>query len=306
MPQKINICTSNILDTLFNDYYGKEVSYSDQTSSFWKKYGEYQSVKKIGDEYKCSGMLFGNFLKKSLINSISQLPVKIYTTNLLKKCNPQIAKDSRWVADHQQREYCHDLARMSLTLNLLRENIPNLGTKTFGIIGDGYGTLGCLIKKVYPNSKIVYINLGRTLFFDLYYTTKCFPTLTHKLIRSSNEVYSKDFNYIEAEYFESVRCSSDVFINIASMQEMNPQTISNYFNVIRDQVSDTYFYCCNRLSKTLPDGEIINFTDYGWSDSDEIIVDELCSWHQRFPVNRPPFSVKFDGQHKHRLIKVSK
>jgi hypothetical protein len=89
------------------------------------------------------------------------------------------------------------------------------------------------------------------------------------------------------------------------MQEMNYEAITSYFNVIRNQNTTTWFYCCNRVSKTLPDGSVINFSEYGWNTSDQVIVDELCPWHQRFPINRPPFSSKFDGPIKHRLIKLN-
>lgn len=114
-----------------------------------------------------------------------------------------------------------------------------------------------------------------------------------------------DFRYVEAETIDFQIINASIFVNIASMQEMNRKVISKYFQIIRDQKQPTYFYCCNRRSKELPDGTIINFDDYGWLNSDEILVDELCPWHQRFPTTRPPFIKRFDGPIQHRLIRIN-
>ena len=54
------------------------------------------------------------------------------------------------------------------------------------------------------------------------------------------------------------------------MQEMTQQTIDSCFTWMRSQKSkSTYFYCCNRVSKTLPDGDTLEFEKYGWRESDK-------------------------------------
>ena len=211
----------------------------------------------------------------------------------------------RFVAKRSSRRFTYDLARQALTVDILYKSLLNLEQKTFCIIGDGYGALGCLLKKFFPRSKVISINLGRTLLFDLYYSSKVFPEMDHSLIRSNQDSFSMDFNYVEAENHRNIDIKADIFINVNSMQEMDYKEISSYFKIIRNQTSDTWFYCSNRISKKLPDGNIINFTDYGWSKDDLIIFNELCPWNQKFPVNIPPFIKEFDGQIQHRLIKVS-
>ena len=129
----------------------------------------------------------------------------------------------RWVSNKCLRRFSYDCARQALTLNKICLSLDNLETKTFCIIGDGYGSLGCLIKKVFPKSKIISINLGRTLFFDVYYSQKSFPELEHKLIRTNQDKFCEDFNYVEAENIKNIIVYSDIFINIVSMQEMNYQ-----------------------------------------------------------------------------------
>ena len=198
----------------------------------------------------------------------------------------------------------YDLTRMALTVDFLEKNLDSLNFKTITIIGDGYGRLGCILKLKYPNCNIISINLGKTLLFDYFYSYKVFPKLQHKLVHSNKDFVS-DFNYVEAERYKSLSIESDLFINIASMQEMNYEQINDYFSLIKNQTKPTIFYCCNRLLKSLPDGSQISFNNYPWSGL-EIIVDELCPWYQKFPSIKPPFVRRFDGPIQHRLVKKFK
>jgi hypothetical protein len=91
-----------------------------------------------------------------------------------------------------------------------------------------------------------------------------FPKNNHQLIRTQSK-FSDDFTYVEAERYREYKIDADVFINIASMQEMNMKTIDDYFTLVNSQALPTYFYCANRISKNLPDGSIINFDDYPWN-----------------------------------------
>ena len=198
----------------------------------------------------------------------------------------------------------YDLARQALILNRLKNELNEIQDKKFCIIGDGYGTLGCLIKKHFPNAQIFSVNLGKILFFDVFYSQKLFADFKHSLIQNKSDIFVKDFNYIEAEKYNKLRFKADIFINVCSMGEMNPKDIDSYFSSMRNQKYKTYFYCCNRVSKQLPDGQIIKFENYPWDKNDKIIFDELCPWHQKYPINRPPFLLSFDGPIKHRLVNL--
>ena len=80
---------------------------------------------------------------------------------------------------------------------------------------------------------------------------------------------------------------------------------NSYFGLIRSQnLKKNYFYCCNRVSKKLPDGTVVSFDDYPWLETDKVVFDEVCDWYSEFPISRPPFVKKFDGKHKHRLIEI--
>lgn len=294
----------DIIDFLYNNYFSANSTYSSATSSHWKKMGEFQKVEKVNDVYQLSGEGFGEFRSKNLFSIVTGLPTQIYLMQMLRGCDKQTLQAAKKIAKATNRDFSYDLARMVLTVDLLKKHTGDFNGKRIVIIGDGYGSLGCLFKACYPSARITYINLGRTLTFDAYYSDCAFPNSNHKLISSASDILCEDFNYIEAERVSEFMIEGDLFVNIASMQEMNPDVISEYFKIIRGQDKDTLFYCCNRIEKSLPDGTITKFFEYDWLETDEIVIDELCSWHQRAPKVRPPFVYKFDGPIQHRLVKI--
>lgn len=108
----------------------------------------------------------------------------------------------------------------------------------------------------------------------------------------------------------------DIAINIASMQEMNPDMISKYFSLLSERKTKL-FYCCNRLEKILPDVTPARIFEFPWKKEDTFIVDEVCPWHKFFvgriggtnvrlfntlPI---PFLRKYDGVHLHRLARLA-
>ena len=117
-----------------------------------------------------------------------------------------------------------------------------------------------------------------------------------------------DFNFIPAELiFEIYPKNIGFFINIASMGEMDQEIISKYFELMRSQNTiSTFFYCCNRKEKDLPDGSKTFFSNYGWSDKDTVIFEEYCAWYRKYPMNRPPFMRAFDGVFLHKLLEISR
>tara|TARA_X000001388_G_C2229183_1_gene122420 strand:- start:1948 stop:2625 length:678 start_codon:yes stop_codon:yes gene_type:complete len=198
----------------------------------------------------------------------------------------EVLKDKKYFEDHQKKCVC--------------------------IIGDGYGFLTSFIHLIDPQTKIICINLGRTLFFDVFYSSKNFSDTNTILLDC--EKNKRDFLdnanivFIEAENYKLLEnLPIDLFINIASMQEMNPDIINNYFKFMRKSSSSScFFYCCNRQYKELPDGTEIVFANYPWAEKDIILFDELCPWYQKSPSLRPPFYHKYDGPIQHRLVKLYK
>ena len=305
------------IEYLVSKYFYGTNSFSEETSSHWKKYGEKQSIKQGHKsrnwkkrtseginpltELEIKGEGFGDFKKLNFINLISSVPIYVYCSIRLRpKLKVNTLLKTLIYCLKSRQIFGYDVTRMALTIEFLERNIGNLDSKSFCLIGDGYGRFGSILKSIWPNCKVVYINLGRTLLFDYYYTSKVFPKSDHLVIRTQSKL-SDDFSYIEAERYREIKIEAEIFINIASMQEMNMKTINDYFSLFKSQSHPIYFYCANRISKKLPDGSVINFNEYPWNGM-KVLVDELCPWHQKFPSIKPPFVRKFDGPVQHRLV----
>ena len=305
------------IEYLVSKYFTGTKSFSEETSSHWKKYGEKQSIKQGHKsrnwkkrtseginpftKLEIKGEGFGDFKKLNFINLISSVPIYVYwSIRLWPKLKVNTLLKTLIYCLKSRQIFGYDVTRMALTIEFLERNIGNLDSKSFCLIGDGYGRFGSILKSILPNCKVVYINLGRTLLFDYYYTSKVFPKSDHLVIRTQSKL-SDDFSYIEAERYREIKIEAEIFINIASMQEMNMKTINDYFSLFKSQSHPIYFYCANRISKKLPDGSVINFNEYPWNGM-KVLVDELCPWHQKFPSIKPPFVRKFDGPVQHRLV----
>ena len=177
------------------------------------------------------------------------------------------------------------------------------------IIGDGHGFFATLIKRMIPDAKIIIINLGRSLLIDAYRFSQVFPYESAMLVRGEPtdiQMMQHNIFYMEAENYKLLNgLPISLFINIASMQEMNMNVIQKYFDLMRSSSVEPHFYCCNRVEKKLPDETVIRFFDYPW-DGSEILVDELCPWYQVYPTSKPPFWRPFDGPIHHRLVKLNR
>jgi hypothetical protein len=299
--------SENSAQYLIKKYHVNQIEKSIATSSHWDKFTKYQKITSKKDskieDIKLSGYGFGDFKRRNLPDAIKNLPTYVYLkTKIFPLTNYNYLKIAKKNSKASKQLMSHDSARMVLTLELLNKYLPDLNDKKIVIIGDGYARMGTLIKGVFPKSTIIYVNLGRTLIFDLVFSKKCFPKSSVKIL-DKNSNPDADFNFIEAEELSKLELNGDLFINIASMQEMNFDQINQYFEIIKNQELGTYFYCCNRESKELPDGSVINFRDYPW-ESLEIELLEYCRWHQEFPMNRPPFKGKFDGPTLHSISRV--
>lgn len=229
---------------------------------------------------------------------------------------------TRAVCKHININPTMDVFRYVCTVSLLQRHIPrslNHGDLRFLMIGDGHGVLAALIKTFFPRAKMVMVDLGRTLLFQAYYCQKARPTLDHVLIGQSDQIEDADFLYCPAERVEELATLKfDVAINIASMQEMNTEIVASYFSFMRRQMNKSnLFYCCNRESKTLIGGEVLEFCKYPWREDDKHFVEGLCPWHQYFfaPMFakrgkkvlgvRVPFVNYYDGDILHRLTALA-
>jgi putative sugar O-methyltransferase len=288
------------------------------TSAHWKKFHKKFTV---GKDLDISGIMgFGGNAKE--YKGIEKWVHRILQRKYRKMGNEfssfksidSIASD---MTRSQGRAYDLDVLRQTLALSFLMEKASGMGgikDRTVTVIGDGFASMSLLLLLSGFAKKIILINLSKTLLVDLLYfqknvqgnSSKSFALITEE---SDIQLIQKyDLVALQASNHELLTSFPiDLFINIASMQEMNPETISSYFKDFRQVAKqrDTYFYCCNRIEKSFPDGIKVKFSEYPWNDSDQILTDELCPWHQEYYTIFPPMYHRYDGPHKHRLIKVA-
>lgn len=208
-------------------------------------------------------------------------------------------------------QYDLGMLRQALTIGLLSKTGIIKEAEKIVIIGDGYGALTSLIHYLFPQKRIFSINLIKTLLVDCSYFLKAFPSSKPHFVNSQTDI--EKFNasadkiaFINAESYSILPSTqAQLFVNVSSMQEMNPSIVINYFEFMRRTPGSPHFYCCNRTDKTLPDGTKSRFDDYPWSEQDKIIIDEECPWSQEYYATRPPFFRKYDGPHQHRLVRLS-
>lgn len=308
--------SKNVLDSLYREHFvfggGSPV-----TSSHWRSVG-WQRVKKLDGGWELEGYGFGSRRKDSWLNRMLRWPSTRMTSNLLHEndCPREFIELGMEMAKRHGRLFDYDCARQVLSLGLLVSRLEEMNFRrqrefknAIAIIGDGYGYLGSLLGEWLPMATIIEINLGRTLFFDAYYLTKAFPDRRHELFNEETASgKSGCFLYLDAESVSNVRnLGAWLYINIASMQEMDIPVVHDYLRLMRAERSESapLFYCSNREEKQLPDGAVTKFGEYGWLGDDEIILDELCPWVQMYPKSFPPKWLPFDGPTRHRLVKLA-
>ena len=212
------------------------------------------------------------------------------------------------------RQACTD---WFLGVAIKRGTTPHFLPNTILVIGDGHGILSALLHRRFPRARILLVDLGAILLFQAAYLAKAFPSATHALTdEDSAGACEAGFSYCPADQIESLPDGNvDLAVNVASMQEMTPAVVAAYFRLLRERRTKM-FYCCNRLEKRLPGGELLRFMDYPWSPADSHLIDEACPWHQWFfgrsrtPHVRIagiplPLMHRYDGMHWHRLTLLS-
>ena len=189
---------------------------------------------------------------------------------------------------------------------------------TLAVIGDGFGFLGALSRRVWPGIRLYCVDLPKTLVFQAR-THQTADPHARLAVRSGGEsAAGADIVFITPPNVELVDEMIDCAISVASMQEMTTASIAGYFTFLRRRSTPrSRFYCVNRLDKELPGEERTRFYDYPWQADDEIFLDEPCPYYQHFiaPYTlcrgprilgiRVPYLNYFDGVHLHRLVRLT-
>lgn len=297
---------NQILDALYSKYYSGE-GFSDVTSSYWRGYGAKTTITRRNQKFDINAYGISNFDRKSILRSIKHLPIDFLLTRLLKKHNAreETITCAKSIASQLNVYFSFDHAKHVLSFDLI-DSYDLFHNGFICVIGDGHGFFGTLIKAMLPEANILFINLGRNLLIDAICFSSVFPDAEPLYLQKQEDlefIGSSSIVFLEAEHCELMKkLPIGLFINIASMQEMDMLMIKKYFEYMRTSTEEPYFYCCNREEKTLPDGSLIRFADFPWGG--EMVVDGLCPWYQQYPSSCPPFWRSFEGTLMHRLVKL--
>lgn len=287
-------------------------------SSHWK---EMHATFKIQNGMKLSGMRgFGGFPNRNNVLKRAghfMLSRKLIRHGKIFNFFLQIFTLAKVICKRQGRVVDQDMLRQIITLAFISEKLKtscfNSNRSNILVIGDGWGSLASLLLG-FTSSRVILINLNKTLLMDLLQIQRAFSELNYCYVDDSEglEIAMRDKSIrlitLTADNYQLLaNIPINLAINIASMQEMNYQSIHGYFDVLRRCPSEsTYLYSCNRQIKKLPDGSLIDFDNYGWLDLDEDLVFSECPWHQDYYAFMPPFYRKFDGIHVHKLTNLAK
>ena len=300
-------------DDAFDEIASRVDDYEQGRSSHWKH--EQNAFTFDKDFFSDVGPM-GTFsqsqgLVPTLAHFVFQIPFRLM--GLRYKYFFTIDRAARRVANMQKRQYDMDLMRHVLTLAFLRTHL-DLENKTnpICIIGDGYANMASVILASLPKSRVIIVNLNKSLIVDLVCLRKAFPDLNCALARTPEE-------FAEAISTDSVRViavgANDagilggeklaLSINIESMMEMDQPIIESYFNIMRSGPGKmTIFYCCNLEHKQFSGEGTSNFYDYPWRDDDEIIVHEIAPWTKFRYGNTFPFYNR-RAEALHRLVHLT-
>lgn len=275
----------------------KNISKSnDNKSSHWK----YHLKKNSNYKNIYEGLGFGCFTKKNYKKIFHFfLQRKILGKNFFLSGT---YKNYKKVFDLINRQIDVDTFRHIYTFELLKKFNP----KTICVIGDGKinGVLGANL--TFPNAKIFSVNLSETLINDYLILKKTNLKIKNsiKVILSENDTVDENQLFFIPSNFKNflVNKKIDLFINIASFQEMDFLEIQKYFEIIKNNKS--ILYCCNREYKELSGGEKLYFNKYPWGEGKKEFFED-CPWHQKYYSRKFPFIHKYAGNIKHCLINYS-
>ena len=241
--------------------------------------------------------MFGTYTKKSLKNNFLDILARIiFKKNIFKT---KLYKKIKTVFDYNNRKIDIDTIRHIFTFEKIK---LYYNPQKICLIGDGKlnGVLSAYLQ--FPNAKIYSVNLSEVLINDYIILTKTNIDLKNSVdiidninFKGKNKLTLVPSNFKEFLFNQDI----DLFINIASFQEMTTDEIDNYFKIIKKNRAK--LYCCNRQYKKLYGGEEIYFERYPFSNSKKLFWGD-CPWYQKWYSIRPPFIHNYDGNVMHCLV----
>ena len=162
--------SNQILERLFIKYYSNDANdeFSDVTSSHWKHYGRKISVIKTQESYELKGHSFGTLMKRNALSVLLTIPERLMLRKLLREnnSNHKTVNNVIKLIKSWNTVFQYNHAKNLLCFDFIDSHGLFNKPGCICIIGDGYGFLGTLIKSMFPTKRIIFINLGKQLFFE--------------------------------------------------------------------------------------------------------------------------------------------
>ncbi len=268
-------------------------STEDQTlSSHWQKFYTYIKIELL---YKSNKPVFeveewGLAEIKTITISSLLLNLKVVILNfylLIKfKCSLKIIWAVCTISIKTNRLINFDMVKHAILLSKVKNYITH---SKFVVVGDGFGFLGTLLKRLYPRSEIIFINLPKNLFLDFLFFTKAISLTEQNLGSPSNPIL------VKAADLNSLEIGNALFFNVASFSEMKPNQIDSYLSLIKN--SESTLITLNRNAKVHPDGSVIELEKFYIKYFTSIEFEENpCNFYQKYPSGGfKTFFCPFDG-----------
>ena len=257
-------------------------------SSYWKFHLENSNYNEIYNQLN-----FGNYTKKNFLSFMHYIMQRLIFDKEIFKSDIYTIVKSEFNNIKRVPDF-DTIKHVALFCKL--KNICN--PKSICIIGDGKLNGILTANAAFPEAKLFNVNLSETLINDLLILQKLNSSLKNniKFISSYDDNTSdQKLNIVPSNFKETLaKRNIDLFINIASFQEMPFEEIEKYFKIIK--TCKSLLYSCNREVKHLEKrygygGEKLEFNKYPWGNYNSLFW-EICPWYKKTYSFRPPFIIK--------------
>jgi putative sugar O-methyltransferase len=174
-----------------------------------------------------------------------------------------------FLINYKGRSISQDLCNSVHEFNTINDNVILGNSFNIAELGPGYGRLGYIFIKVFPNAKYCFIDIPPALFVSENYISSIFPD--KKIFKFRNfesfDVVKQEFEDSEIRFLmpHQLQLIPDnyfnLFINISSLHEMNRQQIANYISLINLKTNG-FFYTKQWLKSRTRDNNNITEKEY--------------------------------------------
>lgn len=163
-------------------------------------------------------------------------------------------------------------------------------------LGGGCGHLAETLKLMIPHSTYIGIDLPESLFFAYVYLRTNFPESRVQFVTDPSQLWrdfdSFDFVFVPTIFAEELKDRQvDLFVNTASMGEMNNQSIRYWMDFIQNKIKVRYFYGLNRFLNPLSVGGILTHDRLNENEA-SVLFDknwDILKWELEPPFTRCPY-----------------